>query len=292
MIIQANAARRWPLADQSVQCIVTSPPYWGPRDYGVEGQLGSEATLQAYVAAMVGVFSEAWRVLRDDGTLWLNLGDCYRDKNLQGIPWRVVFGLQDSRWLLRKDIVWHKTNATPEAVTDRPTTAHEYLFLLSKGAKYYYDKVAIMEPVSGNAHGRGAGVNPKAKVVSKTSRVNVSRVGRPPQARQNESFSAAVRGLVDVRNKRSVWAVPSCGALDESGVSHFAAFPPALIEPCILAGAPLGGVVLDPFAGTGTTIYTAQRLGRVGVGLELNAAYARLAARNCALPVMRQGVLV
>jgi DNA modification methylase len=237
----------------SVQCCVTSPPYWGLRDYGVEGQLGLEPTPEEYVANMVEVFREIRRVLRDDGTLWLNLGDSYAQdtkwggktggkhakglhgttgigrnhtqtglpgKNLVGIPWRVAFALQADGWFLRQDIIWHKPNPMPEAVRDRCTKAHEYIFLLSKSPSYFYDLEAIKEPASPNSHSRGHGVNPKS--------LHTSAV----RSKQNGSFSTAVNEVVPDRNKRSVWKVstkPYPGA-------HFATFPPDLIEPCILAG--------------------------------------------------------
>ena len=217
------------LPERSAQCVVTSPPYWGLRDYGIGEQLGLEATPDEYVAKMVTVFREVRRVLRDAGTLWLNLGDSYGDaKQLQGIPWRVAFALQADGWYLRRDRIWHKPNPMPDSVTDRCTKAHEYIFLLSKSPRYYYNAEAIAEP-------------------------------------------AQCAG--DPRNKRSVWTVttkPFSGA-------HFATFPPDLIEPCIKAGCPKDGTVLDPFGGAGTTGMVAARLGRNAVLLELNAGYAEMA---------------
>lgn len=254
------------LAANSVHCCVTSPPYYGLRDYGVEGQIGLEASPAQYIAEMLAVFREVKRVLRDDGTLWLNLGDSYagswgaqgrpngesvqmasrsvanarqiaghprfdgktgtrgfemglKPKDLMGIPWRVAFALQEDGWYLRQDIVWNKPNPMPESVQDRCTKSHEYIFLLTKSERYFFDNIAIHEPVSGTAHARGNGVNPKSEQNAFGSR-------------QNASFSGAVSGLVSERNKRSVWTVttkPYSGA-------HFAVFPPDLIEPCILAG--------------------------------------------------------
>ena len=218
--------------DGSVHCCVTSPPYWGLRDYGVDGQIGLEATVEEYVAKLVDVFRAVRRVLRDDGTLWLNLGDTYmggrnggmgeksqitssrnhdaaraawkasggrthrrnpglKPKDLVGVPWRVALALQADGWWLRSDIIWHKPNAMPESARDRPTLVHEYVFLLSKSARYHYDADAIREPVSGGAHPRGGGVNPKA-------------AQNNPGSKQNSSFSSAVRGLVETRNKSSV----------------------------------------------------------------------------------------
>jgi DNA modification methylase len=257
------------MADESVHCVVTSPPYWGLRDYGVEGQLGLEKTPEEYIAKMVEIFREVRRVLRSDGTLWLNMGDSYaasgrgggggsfqdgdvgtkvsgannrrapaygyKPKDLVGVPWMLAFALRSDGWWLRSDIIWHKPNPMPESVTDRPTKAHEYIFLLSKSEKYFYDAAAIKEPVTGNAHERGDGVNPKAKKFGQHSRIRQDqdpRHLRYPRNRQNESFSAAVNGLVLDRNKRSVWSV----ATSPFPEAHFATFPPKLIEPCILAG--------------------------------------------------------
>ena len=287
-------------ADESVQCCVTSPPYWGLRDYGVEGQLGLEATPELYVAKMVEVFREVKRVLKKDGTLWINLGDsyastppgnttkgvsvkstlhgvngvsgayrdtlaqsvqtkrntivgCLKPKDLVGIPWRVAFALQADGWYLRSDIIWHKPNPMPESVTDRCTKSHEYLFLLSKNERYYYDADAIAEPLETPAHAPG------------NKKVDASR--------NDADQMQKVWGLSGTRNKRTVWTV----ATSPYAEAHFATFPPKLIEPCILAGCPSGGLVLDPFAGSGTTIQVAQQLGRQGVGIELNPAYITLA---------------
>lgn len=243
------------LPDCSVHCCVTSPPYYGLRDYGCDGQIGLEASPAEYVQQMVDVFREVRRVLRPDGTLWLNLGDSYsgsrggeqgesgqmanrsvaaarcrvrnktltfgglKPKDLMGIPWRVAFALQEDGWWLRQEIIWHKPNPMPESVNDRCTKAHEQIFLLARSDRYYFDAEAIKEPVSGTAHSRGNGVNPKAKA-------------NEFKTKQNESFSGAINGMVSERNRRSVWTVstkPYRGA-------HFATFPPDLIEPCILAG--------------------------------------------------------
>jgi site-specific DNA-methyltransferase (adenine-specific) len=281
-----------------MHCVVTSPPYWGLRDYGVAGQIGLESSYVDYVNAMVGVFRKVRRVLRKDGTLWLNLGDSYtsggrssygtyspdskqathsaikavqrspmpdglKPKDLVGIPWRVAFALQADGWWLRQDIIWSKPNPMPESVTDRCTKAHEYLFLMSKSERYYYDAGAIKEAVTGNAHSRGNGVNPKA--------------AQPGNGiKQNTSFSAAVKDLVSERNKRSVWEIATAPFPE----SHFATFPPDLIEPCILAGCPEGGTVLDPFGGAGTTGLVADRLKRDSILIELNPDYAAMAERR------------
>ena len=211
MILQANAGKI-PLADESVDCCVTSPPYWGLRDYSVANQLGLESTPEEYVENMVQVFREVRRVLKPEGTLWLNLGDTMDTKQLQGIPWRVAFALQADGWWLRSDIIWHKPNPMPESVTDRPTKAHEYVFLLTKSARYYYDADAVREKGQGtwNNGGYRNGKNDA-----------YTTGGKPGKANQKNN-----------RNRRSVWTVttkPYKGA-------HFATYPPKLIEPCILAG--------------------------------------------------------
>jgi DNA modification methylase len=316
------------LPADSVNCCVTSPPYLGLRDYGVAGQLGLEPTPEEYVAKMVEVFAEVRRVLRDDGTLWINLGDCYaaggkggggsymaerkeaawqkqsslngwksaprgfKPKDLVGIPWRVAFALQAAGWYLRSDIIWHKPNPMPESVTDRPTKAHEYLFLLSKSKRYYYDAEAIKEECSPATHARvsqnladqigsfrangGGKTNGPMKAVVAGSTRKLAEAGSGIKA--NKSFETACVLEVEKRNKRSVWTV-STEAYDGA---HFAVFPPKLIEPCILAGCPEGGRVLDPFAGSGTTLEVAGRLGRHAIGIELNPAYIPLIDKRVA----------
>lgn len=269
-----------------VHTCITSPPYFGLRDYAVDGQIGMEPTPDEYVAALVAVFREVRRVLRDDGTLWLNLGDTYastapgtrnapqtkgsksnpeqwgnfrpdlrkhgiKPKDLIGIPWRVAFALQADGWYLRQDIIWSKPNPMPESVHDRCTKSHEYLFLLSKSQRYYFDSEAIKERAVGSATGASA------------------------------SFKQREKNINETRNRRSVWSVPTRPFKG----AHFATFPEQLIEPCISAGAPVGGVVLDPFMGAGTTAVVAERLGRRWVGCELNPEYAAIAeARIKAVP--------
>lgn len=300
------------MADESVHCVVTSPPYYGLRDYGVAGQIGLEKSPEEYIARMVEVFREVRRVLRGDGTLWMNMGDSYassegkrkvgdkvgdkqstnggsmgvpsrggngfKPKDLMGMPWRLALAMQADGWYLRCDIIWHKPSPMPESVTDRPTKAHEYIFLMSKSQNYYYDAEAIKEPVAGGAHARGNGVNPKAKVPTgwDTGKGGHTALTGRYKNKQNESFSGAVAELVTSRNKRSVWTVASEGFSDV----HFATFPPKLIEPCILAGCPEGGLVLDPFSGAGTTVMTALRLGRNGVGIELSEEYCEMSRRR------------
>ena len=275
------------LPDGIVHTCVTSPPYWGLRDYGVPGQIGLEPTPEEYVEKMVKVFREVRRVLRDDGTLWLNLGDSYtsggratrapdrknggremdvrpptpfglKPKDLVGIPWRVAFALQADGWYLRRDIIWHKPNAMPESVKDRPTTAHEYIFLMSKRPKYYYDADAIKEDAVYQEKRNGrVGAYQNRAIFHKGD-------GTTPTG-------VATRDL-SKRNKRTVWSVstkPFKGA-------HFAVFPPDLIEPCILAGSPPGGIVLDPFFGSGTTGVVAAKHGRQWIGIELNPEYIQI----------------
>jgi DNA modification methylase len=371
-LIQADA-RHIPLADASVDCVVTSPPYWGLRDYGVEGQLGLESSVDClgwaadvrcgacYVCSMVGVFEEVRRVLKPSGTCWINMGDCYANdakgvrgtdkstltgngayqaeatpprmqkswrgtrglkrKDLVGQPWRLALALQTAGWYLRNDIVWHKPSVLPESVNDRATRNHEYLFLLTKAPRYFFNQEAWSEPCSEGTHLRvsqdvaaqvgsdranaggktngpmkavyrqpqgwqqGAGehspaafntpgVNPKAK---RSIERAFSRKREPePSHRQNESFSAAIFRATVKRNRRTVWTVP----VQPTSEAHFATFPEALVEPCILAGCPADGVVLDPFCGSGTTLAVANRLGRSAIGLELNPEYIAIASRR------------
>ena len=292
------------LEGQSVNCVVTSPPYFGLRDYGHDGQIGLEETPDAYVAKMVDVFREVRRVLRDDGTVWLNLGDSYaraggwsnnngldgvkrgegnramsnmtgeggasqkladglKSKDLIGIPWRVAFALQADGWYLRQDIIWHKPNPMPESVRDRCTKAHEYIFLLSKSERYYFDSEAMQEPVSESS---------KARWPNGTERINASIQGLSASI----GSGANSCGVGETRNRRSVWTVttkPYKGA-------HFATFPPDLIRPCILAGCPKDGTVLDPFGGSGTTALVALEEGRKAVLCELNTDYIALAHKR------------
>jgi site-specific DNA-methyltransferase (cytosine-N4-specific) len=303
-------ARDLPLRDGCVQTVVTSPPYWGIRDYGKAEQIGLEPDLDTYVSAVVLAFREVWRVLRDDGTAWVNLGDGYDAgtrttrcpsskagkhgywtnplinlrtstdmgaKQMLAIPWRVALALQADGWILRCDVVWHKPNPMPESVKDRPTKAHEYVFLFSKRERYHYDAEAIKEPVTGTAHARGNGVNPKA--AGKNERTGDRRregFNERWRVKQNASFSGAINGLVDDRNCRSVWTIPTRGY----DGAHFATFPEALVEPCILAGCPVGGLVCDPFIGSGTVGAVAERLGRRWVGVDLS--YQELAQERTA----------
>ena len=283
------------LDDNSINCCVTSPPYWGLRDYGVEGQLGLESTPEEYVAKMVEVFREVKRVLRDDGTLWLNLGDCYngsggaggdynkgglkegqpkypgrkiaglKPKDLVGIPWMVAFALRADGWYLRQDIIWHKPNPMPESVRDRCTKAHEYIFLLSKSKKYYYDAEAIKEKQSGEIKTRRFSSDGGAKARAMGKHISGGNEG-----------TGAKWTDTGYRNKRSVWTV----ATKPFKEAHFAVFPPDLIKPCILAGCPKDGIVLDPFMGSGTTGMVAAMHQRNFIGFELNPEYCKMAEKR------------
>jgi len=294
------------VADGSVQCVVTSPPYWGLRDYGHDGQIGLEQTPDEYVAEMVAVFREIRRVLADDGVLWLNLGDSYagsgkgayadgqvrlteksakqitstgttqgsftkaivdglKPKDLVGVPWRVALALQADGWWLRQDIIWHKPNPMPESVTDRCTKAHEYMFMLTKSAKYYYDNKAIKEPVAESSLKRAE----YGWDCDRPSTKNASMGGEGIHVDKMGTRFVNPEG----RNKRSVWTVPTRPFKG----AHFATFPPQLIEPCILATSREGDTVLDPFFGAGTTGLVAQRHNRRWIGCELNPDYAKLA---------------
>ncbi len=282
------------MPEKSVQCCVTSPPYFGLRDYGTAEQIGLEASPAAFVAELVAVFEEVRRVLKDDGTLWLNLGDSYaraggtdrkvsetakvgstrntmrqmgdrtsqapdglKPKDMIGIPWRVAFALQDAGWYLRQDIIWHKPNPMPESVTDRCTKAHEYVFLLSKSERYFFDNEAIKEPS------------------------NPSHFRKTRSLRKDERGLSADNGFAHgrefpTRNMRSVWTITTKAFKQ----AHFATFPPELPEICIKAGSRPGDTVLDPFGGAGTTALVADRLGREAILCELNPDYVEIARQR------------
>lgn len=289
------------LPSTSVHCVVTSPPYFGLRDYGVAGQIGLEPTVEAFVEELVAVFRDVRRVLRTDGTLWLNLGDSYasggrgggaenskqqtnvgallgpkkapagyKPKDLLGIPWRVAFALQADGWWLRQDIIWSKPNPMPESVTDRCTKAHEYLFLLSKSERYYFDAEAIAEPFADERQGNPGTYNRTTQAAKGPNR------DRADTGFLNNGAGWNDNGEKTTRNKRDVWEITSAPFPD----AHFATFPPALIEPCLRAGCPKGGTVLDPFGGAGTTGLVADRLGRNAILIELNPEYAAMAERR------------
>jgi DNA modification methylase len=318
------------LSSASVDCCVTSPPYWGLRDYGVDGQLGFECSPDEYVASLVDVFRDVRRVLTPAGTLWLNLGDSYSshgkgasgdekkstltpsgvraqransltgtaragipEKNLVGIPWRVAFALQADGWFLRSDIIWSKPNPMPESVTDRPTRAHEYVFLLSASARYSYNAAAIREPLSDStladlarrrAPGQHNGATKTGKGVGLGAGPCVRGDKQRGHGRRHDGFNdrwdqmSREEQRLFGANKRSVWTIATKPYPD----AHFATFPQELVEPCILAGCPEGGTVLDPFMGSGTTAKVARDLGRRSIGVELNREYAELCARRLA----------
>jgi len=252
--------------------IVTSPPYFSQRDYQTVGQVGAEGSPQAYVDRLVRIFREARRTLRDTGTLWLNLGDKYQDGVQLGLPWRVALALADDGWRLRSDLIWQKPNAMPSSVKNRPTCDHEYIFLFSKNGQYLYDADAIREPhVTFSEHSKMRG-----------GRGHFGKVGGTPEQGKNRGNQNLHDGRWDQafhplgRNKRTVWSVP----LSKFREAHFAVFPERLIEPCILAGSRLNGVVLDPFFGSGTTGRVARKHGRRFVGIELNPTYCELAQRQ------------
>lgn len=290
------------IPDGLVQCVVTSPPYWGLRDYGKDGQIGLEQTPQEYVAEMVGVFREVWRVLADDGVLWLNLGDSYagsgkgayadgqvrlteksakqitsagttqgtftksvveglKPKDLVGIPWRVAFALQDDGWYLRQDIIWAKPNPMPESVRDRCTKSHEYIFMLTKQPRYYFDNEAIKEP-SANLG--------KTKIKFGSNKYGDSTDPKHATKSGNEYVDTGTR------NKRDVWTIPT----KPFKGAHFAVMPEAIVEPCVLASSRPGDTVLDPFTGSGTVAVVALKHGRNYIGTELNPEYANIAHKR------------
>ena len=365
------------LPEASVHCCVTSPPYWGLRDYGtaswdggsvdcdhvynhgaqgangqrsdraftaqavyrdscrkcgaqrVDKQIGLEATLAEYVAKMVEVFREVRRVLRDDGTVWLNLGDSYnshpgqrkiedkigtkqatnagsndtgsrhcpdlKPKDLCGIPWRVAFALQADGWWLRSDIIWTKPAPMPESVTDRPTRSHEYIFLLAKSERYYYDAAAIREPAQypNGPNGPDAIKSPYGQGFTRNADKrrfrNSEEFRGKPMRNSDLERNGTTRGKTNEscshplgRNKRDVWTVNT----DPFPEAHFATFPPALIRPCVLAGCPAGGTVLDPFSGAATTALVAKENGRQCIGIELNEEYLRISRKRLAQSVL------
>lgn len=257
------------LPNRSVQCIVTSPPYYCQRDYGAHGQLGQEDTPEEYIAKLTAIFRECRRVLQDNGTLWLNLGDKYSDGQLLGMPWRVALALVTDGWMLRSDIIWHKPNAMPSSVKNRPTTDHEYIFMLSKSADYYYNADAIREPhvtFSENSKMKGG-------------RNHFGKANGTPEEGKNAGNANLHRGRWDQafhplgRNKRTVWSIP----LSKYRGVHFAVFPEKLVETCLLAGSSSESLILDPFCGSGTTLVVASRLNRRFLGIDCNIEYCKMA---------------
>jgi DNA modification methylase len=337
------------LPDELVDCVATSPPFYGLRDYGMEGQIGLESSLAEWVAALVGVFAECRRVLKSTGTLWVECGDSYntgtsssrkgstlegshgywqnphikhridaqgyKAKDLLGQPWELAFALRGDGWWLRQAIIWHKPNAMPESATDRCTTAHSYVFLLSKAARYHFDAGAIAEPAEwarwgdqttpkyGDTEGMaGSWIKARAKEAFNAHKIRdgfrgerdvpdtpyvgqngplVNHGGRTtngqkPRTDERRGFDNRLDRADGMKNARSVWTIPTRGFPE----AHFATWPEALAERIILAGCPAGGTVLDPFLGSGTTALVARRLGRRSIGIELNESYAEMAARR------------
>jgi DNA modification methylase len=326
------------LPDNIVQCCVTSPPYWGLRNYGVEGQMGIEKSPEEYIEKMVKIFREVRRILKPNGVMFLNIGDSYysnpgngrgigstlkggnphysgaqrvvsydtfdngaiiiKPKDLVGIPWRIAFALQSDGYYLRSDIIWNKPNILPESVKDRPTKSHEYIFLMAKSKKYYYDADAIMEKavtMPEDKSGMKFGGN-KTNDIETTHSNNPGKKWEPrkpydkTQGGGGTSFigysgnkkadGTPICGLY--RNKRDVWTVPACPYKE----AHFATYPPDLIKPCILAGSPVGGIILDPFLGSGTTAYVSKELNRKCIGIELNEEYIKIATKRLSQEVM------
>lgn len=317
------------LPDKSVDMCVTSPPYYALRDYGCEGQIGLEETPEAYISKLADIFDEVKRVLKDDGTLWVNIGDSYngykgnankdnfdsdfaghsghpartsgygledkslKPKDLIGIPWMLAFELRKRGWYLRQDIIWHKPNPMPESVTDRCTKSHEYIFLLSKSPKYYFDYEAIQEEATGydgrkdtmmkGSQKYNTSVVPNQPVHSMATNgherwkfKNLQDKGQTTHSMHERRAEGLPDNVYPVRNKRSVWSVNT----KPNRELHFATFPEMLIQPCILAGSKEGGVVLDPFMGSGTTAIVCKKLSRKYIGCELNPEYIKIAEKR------------
>jgi DNA modification methylase len=297
------------LPDESVDCCVTSPPYWGLRDYGVEGQLGLEGTINEYILEMVDVFYQVRRVLKKEGTLWINIGDSYtsgnrthrrdpdsknlpalqnfnrretplglKPKDLCGIPWELAFALRNDGWYLRSDIIWAKPNPMPESVTDRPTKSHEYLFLFAKSQRYYFDQENVKEPWS--EYERARRLREKENGLDTVYQISSDgKNGQTPQGQKGAIRNVKRRGELaegNGRNIRTVWTIPT----QPFPEAHFATYPEKLVEPCIKAGCPENGIVLDPFSGSGTTGVVSLKLQRNYIGIELNPSYLEMSRRR------------
>lgn len=291
------------IPDERISSIITSPPYWGLRDYGVNGQIGLEQSPELYVRKLVLLFREMRRVLVKDGTVWLNIGDSFygsgkaygqtdfsnspkqttnegslskhstlKPKDQIGIPWRVALALQADGWYLRSDIIWHKPNPMPESVLDRPTRAHEYIFLLTKSPDYYYNHIAVKEDcVSSDKDKERMKNQDQRKNTKYEGDVDLRLAGSGSKIKTQATVGDGIK-----RNKRSVWTIPTSNFKS----AHFATFPEKLVEPCVLAGSPKGGVILDPFTGAGTVGVVAERLNRKFIGFELNEEYAAIARKR------------
>jgi DNA modification methylase len=268
------------LIDQGVkvQCCVTSPPYWGLRDYNHAAQLGLERKPEEYIKNLIEVFRLVRELLADDGTLWLNISDTYKKKQLVGIPWRVALALQSDGWFLREEVIWSKPNCMPESVDDRCTRSHEYIFHLSKNSNYYHDKEAIAEPaIYADITGMDeTGYKDAKKFNGKHSEKQRGHSRRHAGFNDRWNAMSKQQQCPGLRNKRSVWTI----ATQAYSEAHFATYPPKLIKPCILAGSRPGDTVLDPFSGSGTTGMVAYQHGRKYIGIELNPGYAAMSGRR------------
>ena len=267
-ILRGNALDKLKeIPEQSIHTCITSPPYFNLRNYGHKDQLGLESNSEEFIQNLVNVFSQVKRVLKDDGTLWLNMGDTWdKNKQLLGIPWRTALALQQDGWILRSDIIWHKPNVMPSSVRDRVTNCHEYIFLLSKNKKYYYDNEIIKEDSTfKNSKGE---FRPNG----------MAGIGKKNKGKKGFEIRSGLSNMKEQpkRNKRSVWTITNKPFKD----AHFAVFPPDLIEPCVLAGCPKNGTILDPFAGSGTTGVVAQKHNRNAVLVELNDEYIKIAKKR------------
>lgn len=308
------------IESESIDCIVTSPPYWGMRDYGIDGQIGLESTLDEFLTKLVAIFDECYRVLKTSGTMWVNMGDCYIThaggakragggargkefkgpssqpnrnrhattlprKSMAGQPWRLAFALQDFGWVLRRDIIWEKPSAMPESCKDRCTTAHEYIFHFTKSDRYFYNfdavavpaKTAKFAPVSGHDTGKGNHCVLKHNKAFGGTNSKFRTSKNPGGAKPSHKAESGLVETSNMRNLRSVWTIPSGESYSSE---HFASFPEEIPRRCILAGCPDGGIVLDPFAGSGTTLAVAKKLGLSAIGIEINPEYCKIIERR------------
>lgn len=268
MILTGDSRKILPrLEPETIDCIITSPPYYQLRDYNVSGQIGTEQTPEDYITTLTAIFAAAKTLLKPRGTLWINIADTYKNKNLLGIPWKLAFALQNNGWILRQDIIWAKPNPMPESVCNRCTKSHEYLFLLSKSPDYYFDMDSIKE-------------NAKYQKENSFNTGSQCRYGGKKYSENPDQFYRTKSGNIytytGTRHPRSVWNIPT----QPFPGDHFATFPEELVRRCILAGCPPDGLVLDPFCGSGTTGKVAHDLGRRFCGIELNAEYVQMAEKR------------